>query len=367
MPTLTRLRSLRGLGGLGTSGSAPPPPLTLLDISDLESTDGDIQGDKIGTFVVLGGVSPYTYSLTVNPSNFVQVSGGDGSELQLGSATPSYPSMYGFTARVTDDVGQTLDQAFTADFVVTTGNESGIGEGDVTITVADEMAPEYDGDGFEISPVTDEDSTGLVTTGRNKGVAHFFLDLGPPDVDVEYIIKYEADFSEMSKNGSEAAVGFCFKNVNDFHCAGIRGDGVDPGTTMLASQIFGDFRKPNTFTKTNDGAANNGTVSGPNWLKLNLAQDGTTYDVYTSADGVSWDLEYTAESPTPLTNVDDSLQFGIGGYFDKNDTGVFQITITNYTTNASMLLAGQRLYVIYGAEQDRLVVRSQRVYVIVEP
>jgi hypothetical protein len=99
---------------------------------------------------------------------------------------------------------------------------------------------------------------------------------------------------------------------------------------MRVSRIYGDFRKSKNFTLTNDAAALNGTKSGPNWLRLVIADDGTTYDLYSSSDGVDWDLERNDTLPQPLDASDDALQFGPAGYFANQDSGPFVITIERF-------------------------------------
>jgi hypothetical protein len=101
-------------------------------------------------------------------------------------------------------------------------------------------------------------------------------------------------------------------------------------TTMLGSRLYGDWRKSKQFTITNDGAATHGTKNGPNWLRMTIGGDGSTYTLESSADGATWAAEITDAAPTPFTDATDATQFGPAAYFYEEDKGPFVISISEF-------------------------------------
>lgn len=311
-------------GALTGGGSAPSAP-TAIFLSDNEVAEGATNGTLIGTLLTAGGTAPYTYSLISDPSSLLAI---DSDSLEVGDAFTGLED-YTFTVRTTDANFQTFDQEFVLTVVAAIDNDSGIGSGDGEVVVPDPEDPETDQGGFENPPVQQDTNDGLKISGKNGGSATFLKDWGVPVPGAIYTMRYTADWSLMSRLGREAAIGFAFKNGNNFHLSSLRGDGA-VSTVMRESKIHGDFRKANQFTITNDGAADNGTKNGPNWLQIEISGDGTTYTLRTSADGSSWADAYTAAVPVPLDAADDALQFGPGGYFTNQDKGVFSITIEEF-------------------------------------
>lgn len=323
-----------GLGlGLGSQklagqiGGVPLPSPTAIFLSDLEVAEDATNGTLIGTLLTAGGTAPYTYALTINPSTKLAI---DGDSLEVNGSFSGLTD-FTFTVQTTDANAQTFSQEFTLTVVEAIDNGSGIGEGDGEVVIPDPEDPETDEGGYEEPPIQQDTSAGLKIHGKNGGSATFLKDWGPPLPGAIYTMRYSVDWSLMSRLGREAAIGFAFKNGNDFHLTSLRGNGLSPTTTMLESKVYGDFRKANQFTITNDGSAANGTKDGPNWLQIEIAEDGTTYTLRTSADGSSWADAYTDAVPTPLTNSDDALQFGPGGYFTNTDKGIFSITIEEFS------------------------------------
>jgi hypothetical protein len=143
-----------------------------------------------------------------------------------------------------------------------------------------------------------------------------------------YVIKYTPNFTRMSQGGKLALVGFGFKNSNDFHIVGLRGDG---STGLKDYQVYGTppngWNKDTGHTTVQGSAPTNGTQAGPNWIRLDTSSDGTTYTFYSSSDGATWTAELTGQAPTPFSNVSSVTTFGVALWFNNADTGPFDITI----------------------------------------
>jgi hypothetical protein len=292
-----------------------------------EVEEAATNGTLVGTLFASGGTAPYSYALTVNPGGRLAIVGN---ALNV-AASFSGLTTSTFTVAVTDATAAAFAQEFTISVIASIDNDSGLDEGDGDIETPDEEDPEFDGDPYVEPPVQQSTSDGLKIAGKNGGTATFLKDMGAPVAGSTYTIRYTADWSQMSRLGREAAIGFAFKNGNDFHLAALRGDGA-ASTVMLKSKIHGDFRKANQFTVTGDGAASHGTKDGPNWLQLQIASNGSTYTLRTSSNGSTWTDAYTAAAPTPLSMATGATQFGPGGYFTNQDKGVFSVTIESFAS-----------------------------------
>jgi hypothetical protein len=315
------------LGTQGSRGSRASSP-TVITLTSTEVAEAAVNGTVIGNLLTAGGAPPYSYALTSDPSSKLAIANGN--ELQVAGSLAGL-STYSFSVRSTDSDGKSLTQMLSITISETIDNGSGIGEDDGDIVTPDPDDPEGDDGGFEEPPIQQDTSAGLKIGGKNGGSAIFLKDWGIPAIGAVVTMRYEADWSLMSRLGREAAIGFAFKNGNNFHLVGLRGDGR-PATTMLESRIYGDFRKANQFTVTNDGAAAHGTKDGPNWVQIEFdGVTGATYTFRTSADGETWVDAYTGITPVPLSGAVNALQFGPGGYFTNQDKGVFTITITTFS------------------------------------
>lgn len=306
--------------------STPPAPTGIV------ASTNELADDHEGVFASLfavGGVAPFTFTIEDGPA-WASIEGNqlsaDGTQTAGETTVP---------LKVVD----ALDREFEVEvpFTVLEGEvETPVDPPEGDIEIPDEDDPEFDGGGFEQPPVEQSTTDGLKITGRNGGAAHFLRDWGAPVAGGIYTMRYVADYSGLNRQGREAAIGFGFKDGNDFHLVGLRGNG-HPNTQMLKSKIHGDFRKANQFTITDDGMAESGTKEGPNWLQIEIGEDGDTYTLRTSADGsetpfdeLTWDDEYTDALPVPLAEATDALQFGPGAYFTNQDRGVFSITISRF-------------------------------------
>ncbi|PSJ55752.1 hypothetical protein [Pseudaminobacter soli (ex Li et al. 2025)] len=320
-------------GGQATAISEPTDAVVPALSGIALSTDTARQDAALGliaTMFMIGGKDPAaSFAIVSDPGGKLTIKNGKELHLALAfSASGSYP----FRLKVTDAWGTSCQQDFalTIQAVDTPPPvDPGIGGDGGEIIVPNPTDPETDSGGYESPPVQQVTQDGLKITGKNGGSATFLRDWDIPKPGSVYIMKYQADWSGMNKQGREAAIGFAFKSGNNFHMVGLRGDGANPAK-MLRSKIYGDFRKANQFTATNDGLAAHGAKDGPNWLKLAISSNGKTYALSSSADGVTWGVEYTAAVPVPLADPVSALQFGPGGYFTNSDKGVFAITINRF-------------------------------------
>ena len=186
----------------------------------------------------------------------------------------------------------------------------------------------YDG-GFDGAPTVANNGGGKKISGDSTNFAKMLYSIGPPVAGATYTMTYDPDFSAMTLQGKLAMVGFAFKNGKPYHITGLRGDGI---TGLNAYKAYGsDFSRLQATSFEDGGAAANGTQAGPNWLQIAIAADGTTYTLRTSADGVTWDDEFTDDLPDPIASTDAALDFGIAVYFDSSDKGLFEVDITLWT------------------------------------
>lgn len=311
--------------GLQRRGGALGLPITSVFLSNDEVEEAAANGTVIGYLLAVGGTPPYSYSLSSNPGNRLSISGN---ELRVAAAFTGLSS-HAFEVTATDAENQTLAQPFTLTVVPAITNDSGITPGDGAVVVPDPADPETDQDGFETPPAQQSTSEGLKIAGKNGGSATWFKSLPLPAPGSSVTFAYQADWSGMSRQGREAAIGFAFKSGNQYHLAGVRGDGQTPAS-MRASRVYGDFRKANQFTVTNDGAAAGASKDGPTYLRLSVSADGETYSVSAGSSIETLAEVQTGRVPQPMAGVDDATEFGIGGYFTNQDKGVFQLTITLY-------------------------------------
>jgi hypothetical protein len=197
-----------------------------------------------------------------------------------------------------------------------------------------------DGDGFVDQPVVTTTTSGDTTIkGKVKAgsFGKFVVPLANIQAGRQYTFRYTPQFSQLAQQGKLAMVGFGFKNNNDFHIVGLRGDG---STGLHKYQVYGT--PPNgwnvqTGQTTNDGgAAASGTQAGPNYLRLITSSDGTTYTLQSSVDGSTWNTEFTGQAPSPFSNVSGATTFGVALWFNNADAGPFSITIDQFADAAAI-------------------------------
>jgi hypothetical protein len=189
------------------------------------------------------------------------------------------------------------------------------------------------GDGIDDPVVTTTSSGDTTIKGKVKAgsFGKFVVPLATVQAGRQYTFRYTPQFAQLAQQGKLAMVGFGFKTNNDFHIAGLRGDG---STGLDKYQVYGT--PPNgwnaqTGHTTNDGgAAASGTQAGPNYLRLTVSVDGTTYTLQSSSDGSTWNTEFSAQSLSPFSNVSDVVTFGVALWFNNADAGPFSITIDQF-------------------------------------
>lgn len=186
------------------------------------------------------------------------------------------------------------------------------------------------------TPVTQTTVTGAVKLSGKKATGStgkfVYSIAAAPQAGYKYTTQIDPDFSALAQQGKLAFTGFGLKSGNNFHLMGLKGDG---STGLNAAKISGaNFNLTTGQTVTTVGAAHAGTQAGPNWLQLEISNDGTTYTLRTSADGTTWTDEITAAAPSPLNNATSATSFGIAGYFDGTDAGNFSIDVKLWQASA---------------------------------
>ncbi len=198
---------------------------------------------------------------------------------------------------------------------------------------------ESDG-GFVEPPVVTTTATGDVTVkGRVKpgSFGKFVVPLATVQAGRQYTFRYTPGFSGLAQQGRLAMVGIGFKNGNDFHITGLRGDG---STGLHRYRVYGTppngWNKDTGHTTVDGGASTNGTQAGPNYIRVVISQDGTTYTLKTSGDsGASYVDEITDASLSPFTNVSGVITFGLALWFSNADAGPFTIQIDQFADAAA--------------------------------
>jgi hypothetical protein len=319
------------------AGSEPesPPENPAAQVNDIILSNLVVREDAsnglVGYLYALGTPAAVTFSITVDADGIFAIQNGN--ELHKVDSFGTGAD-YSITIKATETVGGAeYSEAFTIDVIPTEDAEgdSGIGGGSGSgdVVVPDPNDPGSDTDPYVEPPVEVVTEVAAKVSGKTGGTSVFLKDWGVPVAGRVYVMKYSADWTGMSAHGRYAAVGFGFKQGNSFHMVGLRGNGA-ASTTMLGSRLYGDWRKSKQFTITNDGAATHGTKNGPNWLRLTIGGDGTTYTLESSADGATWAAEITDAAPAPFTDATDATQFGPAAYFYEEDKGPFVISISEF-------------------------------------
>lgn len=307
--------------GLSTHGIRNAAPSDIALSAATVAEDADL-GHVIGA---LSATDPeeqaVTFSLVSDAGGLFGVSGSN--LIVTGVLDFETEDAHEITVRATDEGGATYDENFT-----------------ITVTDVAETPPEnpppddgdIDDDGtFTNPPIVTVVDGGIKLHGKKSALSagKFIYDLGPALANKKYTIEYDPDFTLLTNTGKNAAVGFVFKQGNDFHFVGLEGNGT---TGLNASQISGDglWNVGTGWTETSGGAAQNGTQAGPNFIQIEIAEDGSTYTFRSGSDIDNWDDEFTAEVPVPHSDATSPAQFGIGAIFRSNDTGSFSIKVSQY-------------------------------------
>jgi hypothetical protein len=212
--------------------------------------------------------------------------------------------------------------------------------------------------GFVEQPVVTTTAAGNTTiNGKVKpgSFGKFVLPLATIQAGRQYTFRYTPHFSQLAQQGKLAMVGFGLKANNDFHIAGLRGDG---STGIHKYKVYGTppngWNKDTGHTTSDDGAAAAGTQAGPNYIRLIVSADGTTYTFKTSTDGSTWNTEYSGAAPSPFSNVSSVLTFGIALWFNNADAGPFSIDIDQFADIVSAPLDALSPTLAYSLSRDLL-------------
>jgi hypothetical protein len=203
--------------------------------------------------------------------------------------------------------------------------------------------------GFVDEPIVITTSTGDTTIkGKVKSgsFGKFIVPLANVQAGQQYTFRYTPHFSQLAQQGKLAMVGFGFKNGNDFHIVGLRGDG---STGLHRYKVYGS--PPNgwnaqTGHTTVDGVApTNGTQAGPNWIRIDIAADGASYLFSTSPANDNWSAEFSSSPLPPFSNFSGVTTFGIALWFNNADAGPFSILLEQFvaipiTTDRQAALQG---------------------------
>jgi hypothetical protein len=298
------------------------PPVGLALSGDHEVAEDEDLGFVVGA---LSGTDGSGGSLT-----WTMVDGDDrfavgGSNVILeGALDFEAASSHSITVRATSSVsGLTADLPVTIDVL------------DVAEVPPDNPPPD-DGDieddgSFIIVPYVTTVDGGIKINGKKTSLSagKLIYDIGPVAAGEIYTFGVDPDFTLLTNLGRNAAVGFVFKQGNDFHFVGNQGDG---STGLNAVQVSGDnkWNQGTGWDEDDAGAVANGTQAGPNFIQIQIADDGATYTYRTGASSSGpWTAEYTDEVPVPHDDTS-TAQFGIGAIFRSNDTGAFSIKVTHY-------------------------------------
>lgn len=188
-----------------------------------------------------------------------------------------------------------------------------------------------DGDGID-DPVVIDVNGDVTITGKVKAgsFGKFVFPLATIAVSRKYTFRVVANFSQLAQQGKLAMVGFGFKTGNDFHIAGLRGDG-STGTDeyIVHGTPPNGWNKQTGHTEVNEGDAAAGTQHTA-YYRLTTSADGTTYKLETDTDGASYSTVVTAQALTPFSNILSVTTFGVALWFNNADAGPFSVQITAF-------------------------------------
>ncbi len=190
--------------------------------------------------------------------------------------------------------------------------------------------------GFPEPPIVTDINGDVTIHGKVKpgSFGKFVYPLATVAANRQYTFRAVANFSQLAKQGKLAMVGFGFKNGNDFHIDGLRGDG-STGTNeyIVHGTPPNGWNKQTGHTEVDNGAAGAGTQHSA-YYRLVTSADGATYTLKTSTDGVAYTTVVTGQALTPFSNISGVATFGVALWFNNSDAGPFTITITAFADEA---------------------------------
>lgn len=193
--------------------------------------------------------------------------------------------------------------------------------------------------GSQEPPVVTDVNGDVTITGKIKpgSFGKIIVPLANIAAGRQYTFRAVANFSQLAQQGKLAMVGFGFKNGNDFHLTGLRGDG-STGTDeyIVHGTPPNGWNKMTGHTEINEGDAAAGTQHSA-YYRLIVSEDGTTYTLQTDTDGTSYSTVVSNHAITPFSNVSSVLQFGVALWFNNADAGPYSITITQFVDEVAAL------------------------------
>lgn len=192
--------------------------------------------------------------------------------------------------------------------------------------------------GSEEPPVVITTATGDVTiNGKIKpgSFGKIIVPLAAVAANRRYTFRAVANFSRLAQQGKLAMVGAGFKNGNDFHITGLRGDGSSGVDEYIVHGTAPNgWNKLTGHTEVNGGDAASGTQHSA-YYRLTISADGTTYDLDTGTDGVAWTSVAAAQALTPFTNVSGVTTFGVALWFNNADAGPYSVAVSQFADVAA--------------------------------
>lgn len=334
VPTLATNR-LKGRGGSGAD--SPPPSALALDPDTFAQAapSGTTVGTLSATDPAVGATHTYT---VVGSTEFTAVGA------LLKTADTFADEVYYFRdldIKIDSSSGASATKPAVVYITPTdTSNDSGQpapGDGTPTPTPPPEVVYSPN---FPVPPMAVNADGVLKITGKSGGLAKIIIDIGPPTAGKSYLAKWSADWSQLSKLGKKAFVGFGYRKANDdFHFIGWKGDaGTGVRVTAISATSTKKFNGKGTVTDyavTDYVPATGYTQSGPNWGQLAVAADGRTYDLADSLDGAVLTTVVDDAIPAPLNSVADAAQFGFAIFLESDDKGPFSVSLEVWDTTAT--------------------------------
>lgn len=320
------LNDLLAPGELGGGSGAP---------TDIAWAGSHTVAENVALGTQVGGALSFvdpedtaTFSLTNSAGGLFGIDGT--SVIVTGVIDYETATSHNITVRATDSSGLTYDEVFAV-------TVTDVAEGPPPVDPGDGEVIVDDPGGFVVPPtvVTVDDAIAFQGNKKKGASGKFIFDLGMAEAGKIYTMQYDPDWSLLENGGVTAMVGFGLRQSNDFRTSGLKGNG---STGLKAFEIFGadKWNKTSGFTTNDGGTAAHGTQGGPNWLQLEVAENGATYTLRTSADGEDWTDEFTDITPTPFADVDSVTSFGIAVFLDANDAGPFRVDITLWQVGAAL-------------------------------
>lgn len=332
---MTRLRLGLGLQPYADDGVSNQAPTDIAWAGSHTVAEDAVLGTLVGgalSFVDPDAGESGVFTL-VDDANGLFGIGGDGASIRVtGVLDYETATSHNITVRFTDSGGLTYDEVFVVtvtDVSESPGENPPPGDGDVIVD---------DPGNFDNPPVVTTIDSGIAFHGKKKtGVqGKFIYDIGAATASTVYTMQYDPDWSLLANGGVTAMVAFGLKDGNSFRLSGLKGDG---SSGLKAYELSGSggsgWSQGTGHTAVDGGAAQHGTQAGPNWLQIEVSEDGSTYTLRTSADGDTWADEFTDVVPSPHADVTSVPSFGIAVLLEAADAGPFRVDITLWTEQAT--------------------------------